>query len=732
MGRRRAQKSPPTSSAKPSPGRSGSRELAVTAVAVLMLVAGLAVWQRRPAGSPVSVAAPIAPPSILLITLDTTRADRLGSYGYQGARTPNLDRLARDGVRFERALSPVPLTLPAHASLMTGRQPFSHGVRNNGHFVLPDDVPTLASLLAARGYDTAAFVSSFVLDRQFGLARGFARYDDGLDQAPPGTATPLESERRGDRTLAAAESWLREPGRGQAGRPYFLWLHLYDPHEPYAPPSPFREQLAGHPYDGEIAFDDALIGRLLATSGYGTGASPLVVVAGDHGESLGEHGESTHGLFVYEAALRVPLIVSWPGVLAPAVVARTVRLIDVAPTLTDLVGAGGIDGVEGESLRPLFSGQGSVDEPPPAYAETYFPQHFMQWAPLRAIEAGRWKYIDAPEPELYDMQADRAEQRNLAGDEPARTASLKRALEGMTGTGSGRQAATPLTAEARERLASLGYLSAAPQPAPSTAKLPDPKRMVSLYERLLQGNRALAEGKPAVAANLAREVLAKDRGNAFAQLVLGRASLAAGHYQEAVKALKAYVAIVPGSADAHHWMALAHLRSGDRQQALAEEEAALALDPRHTAALSLKAGLLFSSGRRDEGLQLLKGAADADPDNLTLRLELADLLTDAGRFEEAEVAYRRVTAARPSDSRALLGLGLVLGATVRPTEALAALDEAVRADSENVEARFARAEILEQQGRLDGARADYEAVAAASTRPDLRREADRRLRGIQR
>jgi arylsulfatase A-like enzyme/Tfp pilus assembly protein PilF len=699
----------------------------VAAVVALALAAGVAVWQRRPVGTPASVAAPATPPSILLVTLDTTRADRLGSYGYADADTPNLDRLARDGVRFERALSPVPLTLPAHASLMTGRHPFSHGVRNNGHFILPDDVPTLAALLSSRGYDTAAFVSSFVLDRQFGLARGFARYDDGLDEAPVGTATPLESERRGDRTLAAAESWLREPDRAQGGRPYFLWVHLYDPHEPYAPPPPFREQFAGRPYDGEIAFDDALVGRLLAASGYGSGTSPLVVVAGDHGESLGEHGESTHGLFVYEAALRVPLIVSWPGVLAPAVVTQPARLVDLAPTIADLGGAGTLQGAEGQTLRPLLMGRGDGDEPPPAYAETYFPQYFMQWAPLRAIEAGRWKYIDAPEPELYDMQADRAEQRNLVGEEPARAASLKRALEGMTGAGTGRQASTPLTAEARERLASLGYLSAAaPKPVEATASLPDPKRMVPLYEQLLQGNRALAEGKPAVAAGLARAVLAKDRGNAFAQLVLGRAALAAGQHREAIDALKAYASAVPGSADAHHWMALAYLRMGDRARALAEEEAALAIDPRLHAALALKAGLLFSDGRRDEGLRVLRDAVQREPDDTALRTELADLLTDARQLQDAEGEYRKVLAARPRDTRALLGLGLVLGASGRTAAALEPLTQAVEAEPGNSEARFARAEILESLGRLSEARADFARVAKETDRQDLRQIATRR------
>jgi choline-sulfatase len=713
------------------------RRALVLGLAALLAVGGGLAWYvggtgTGAGGGPSGATTPTRAPDILLITLDTTRADRLGSYGYGAAATPHLDRLAREGVRFERALSPVPLTLPAHASLMTSRDPFRHGVRNNGHFVLPDDVPTLAEALAARGYDTAAFVSSFVLDRQFGLARGFGHYDDALDDPVPGQFVSLELERRGDRTVAAARAWLGEAARRDAGRPYFVWVHLYDAHEPYAPPSPFRERFEGRPYDGELAFQDAVVGELLEATGFGGAASPLVVVAGDHGESLGEHGESTHGLFVYDGVLRVPLIVAWPPRVRPATVSTPVRLVDLAPTILDLAGGPGLDGADGLTLRGLLEGRGRADEPAPAYAETYFPEFFMQWAPLRALHAGRWKYIDAPEPELYDLTADPAEQVNLAARELARAATMKRALEGTVGAGRGRLASTPISGEARERLTSLGYLSAAaPQPADAAGHRPDPKRMLPLYERLLEGNRQLGIGAAPRAARLAREVLAQDAGNAFAQLLLGRAALAGGQPSDAIAALTAYLAVVPGSADAHHWMALAHLQLGDRARALAEEEAALVLDPRHTAALGLKAGLLFSSGRRDEALRLLVEASARDAANVSLRLELADLLTDAGRYQEAETAFRAVLDRRPRDARALVGHGLALGALGRPGEALAAFTSAVEADPRHVEARFGRGEVLEQLGRLDEARADFSFVATSAERSDLRRVAAEKLKTLR-
>jgi arylsulfatase A-like enzyme/Flp pilus assembly protein TadD len=696
----------------------------VAAIAVVAAIAGVLFWLRRP------VAAPASPPkpNVLLITLDTTRADHLGSYGDVSAATPNLDRLAAGGVRFEQALSSVPLTLPSHASLMTGRQPFSHGVRNNGYFSLAADVPTLAQSFAASGYDTAAFVSSFVLDRQFGLARGFSTYDDTLDHEPSGGDVSLELERRGDRTVAAAAAWLA----AHAVRPFFLWVHLYDPHEPYAAPSPFREQFAGRPYDGEIAFVDSLAGVLI---GKAAGSPALIVVAGDHGESLGDHGESTHGLFVYESALHVPLIIAGAGIAKPAVVKQPVRLVDVAPTVAELAGLATPAGVDGQSLRPLMTGAAAGDNPAPVYAETYFPQFFMGWSPLRSIRVGRWKYIEAPEPELYDLSTDAGERSNVLDREASTGASLRRALESMAAAGAGKMSPMPLSDQARQRLASLGYVSAVATAheagGGADRARPDPKKMVAVFERLLEGNRSLASGRPAAAAQIAREVMARDAGNAFARLLLGRAALALGQNRDAMAALKGYLELVPQSADAHHWTALAALRLGDRARALAEEEAALALDPRHGSALALRAGLLFTSGRADEGIASLRTAIREDPANDALALELADLLSDAHRFAEAEPEYRRVLEKRPRDARALTGFGTLLAVTDRLEPALEQLTRALEVDDRNEEARFARADVYARLGRAAESRADYQRLARSAARPDLREAARRALAGAQ-
>jgi arylsulfatase A-like enzyme/Flp pilus assembly protein TadD len=690
---------------------------------LIVLAASLVVTAWWVARGRAAAVAPASRPNVLVITLDTTRADRIGSYGYNGASTVHLDRLAAEGVRFERALSPAPLTLPAHASLMTGRQPYGHGVRNNGYFSLGSDVPTLARALASAGYETAAFVSAFVLDRQFGLAQGFAHYDDALDRAAAGGSS-LENERRGDRTVQAAVRWLatRAPGR-----PFFVWVHLFDPHDPYTPPSPFREQFAAHPYDGEIAFSDTLIGTLLDAVGYPTSPA-LVVVAGDHGESLGEHGESTHGLFVYEGALRVPLVMAGAGIVSAAVVAEPVRLIDVAPTVLDLLGLESLRGAEGRSLRPQIAGSSRGDDRP-VYAETYFPQFFMGWAPLRALRVGRWKFIDAPEPELYDLSVDAGERTNVIAREPARADSLRRALASTLAAHADKTTPMPMSEDARQRLASLGYVSvAAPQTA-GEARGTDPKRMVAVFERLLEGNRALTSGNAQGAAAIATEVLRQDAGNAFARLLQGRAALALNRNREAIASFEAYVSLVPQSADAHHWTALAALRLGDRERALAEEEAAVALDPRHTSAIALRAGLLLSLGRAEEGIAALRKASGEDPSNDVLLLELADLLTDARQFREAEAEYRRVLAAQPSNGRALAGLGLVLAATDRFAAALDPLSRAVDVNPGDEEARLARAEVLGALGRTAEARAQFEHLARTAARPDIRKAAVAALGG---
>ena len=417
--------------------------------------------------------APPAATSVVIITLDTTRADRLSPYGMMNSPMPGLERLAREGVVFDQATSVAPLTLPAHASLFTGLLPTKHQVRDNADRPLAEDFVTLAEVLKGRGFQTGAFVGSIVLDRARGLAQGFDRYDGvDLDRAPPGSHAARARQRRGDEVMTEALRWLE--GIGEA--PFLLWAHLYDPHRPYDPPPDYFARY-GDPYIGEIAFADAQIGRLLDTlDARRLTNRTIVVVAGDHGESLGEHGERDHGVFVYESVLKVPLIVRAPSI-APHRVGAVVRLTDVMPTVLDLLRmpATASDGV---SLVELLSNR-RADLGLEAYSESLYPRRFG-WSPLHALREGRYKLIDAPRPELYDLERDPFEERNIYQERPTTSAAMMRRLRTLAAGG----ASAPASAspELAAQLSSLGYIgSPVPQLPPGTT-LPDPKDCIGLFK----------------------------------------------------------------------------------------------------------------------------------------------------------------------------------------------------------------------------------------------------------
>jgi choline-sulfatase len=418
-------------------------------------------------------AAPAAPVSVVMITLDTTRADRLSPYGFMNVSLPHLERLARDGVVFDQATSVAPMTLPAHTSLFTGLFPPRHGVRDNADPALAETETTLAKVLRARGLPTGAFVGSLVLDPGRGLKQGFDEYR-GVDST--GRTGPAGRQRRADAVVDDALRWVDAVG----GSPYFLWVHLYDAHVPYDPPEPYASIYGHNPYVGEIAFADSQIGRLLgALDARQLMERTIVVVAGDHGESLGDHGEQDHGVFVYESVLRVPLIIRAPAV-SPRRVGAVVRLVDVMPTVLDLLGipAPRADGV---SLVELLTGERSTLDLE-AYSESEYPRR-LGWSPLRALRDGRFKLIDAPRPELYDLDRDPFEERNLYDERPATAAAMTRRLQVLARSPSatGRESPTALLSNLIAELAALGYVgSPAPRTFNVSEPLPDPKDCIGL------------------------------------------------------------------------------------------------------------------------------------------------------------------------------------------------------------------------------------------------------------
>jgi arylsulfatase A-like enzyme/Tfp pilus assembly protein PilF len=727
-GRPDAQRTPPAPAASRI-NRRRARLVALVVVPAAILAAVVFGVLRH--------AAPAAPPgssrlNVLLVTLDTTRADHIGCYGHASARTPTLDRLAAEGARFEQASSPAPITFAAHCSIFTGLYPFEHGARGNGDFYLTDRVATLATVLHKTGYRTAAFVSAFVLDRRYGLARGFDVYDDRLDTAAGAQVIDIEAERRGDRTVSALSAWLDAYARDRAA-PFLVWLHLYDPHTPYAPPSPFREAFVDAPYDGEIAFDDALLGSLLDQLGrLGLRDQTLVVVVGDHGESLGDHGEETHSMFVYESAIRVPFIVWKPGLVpSGGVVREPVRLTDVAPSILELAGVPGLSTSSGRSL--VADMRGARIAAPPVYSETLAPQLNMNWAPLRSVRDERWKLIDAPRPELYDLQQDPGELRNRATEQPQTLRALTGLLARVAGAGQGAMNRAPVDAATRSRLAALGYIGAGSgaQTRPGLASARDPKDFILLYNRLNKASRASRERRFSDALPILRDVLGKDPQNAFAQLTLGDVYLGLGEHAKAIEHYRAYLDLVPPTAYVHHLVAVCYLRLGQQQRAMQEAAAALAIDPRFSDARILR-GTVFEERREyDAAVAEFRAATQTDPAKVMIRLDLAKVLIEAGRNEDAQSEYETILRQQPDFPPALADFGALCMKRGKLQEAETILARALALDPEQQEARFNLATIYQRQARTGEAVTEYRRVVdGKSTSPGLRRAATEHLRAL--
>jgi arylsulfatase A-like enzyme len=448
-----------------------------------------------------------AGPSVLLITLDTTRADKLGVYGNKNGITPSLDALAQRCWVFDRCETSVPQTMPSHATILSGWYPYHHTVRKNMETLVPEAVPLIAEEFRNKGYATGAFVSAWVLEGRYGFARGFDIYDDSFTKK----TFKKEAERRADKTLKAADDWLRK----QSGR-WFCWVHLFDPHEPYAPPEPYATQFKGHLYDGEIAFmDDALgslFGVLLAR---GQLENTIVVVCGDHGESLGEHGEQTHGLFLYEATTRVPLLIHLPGQIIQHRIADPVGLVDISPTLRELCGLESplADGV---SLAPLLLGQ--QWKPSAIYMESMDSLLAYGWAPLYGRVENNYKYILAPREELYNLSSDQAEQANLAKREVGEATQMREALQHIVGQKPEvKSQSLQLDKEEMQALMSLGYIAGTP--GLKGASYADPKDKIEEYIALQESRRLVNEKKANEAAVLLERLY--DGGTRSVQVLFG-------------------------------------------------------------------------------------------------------------------------------------------------------------------------------------------------------------------
>ncbi len=688
----------------------GSLKFLAAAVPLLLSIAGCS---REDGGGP--------PANLVLVTLDTVRADHLGAYGAAAAVTPALDRLAREGIRFEQVSAQVPLTLPSHATILSGLLPPHHGLRNNGIGTFPDGPATLATLLAGAGYRTGAFVGAFVLDRRFGLGRGFEVYDDEILR-DPGAGTVLEAERPGREVMDRALAWLGQPATDTA-RPFFLWIHLYDAHAPYVPPSPWRERHPGRPYDGEISAVDEQVGRLLQElQQRGLAERTVVAVAADHGEGLGDHGEQTHGLLLYETTLRVPLLLRGPGLPAGTVIRTPVALVDLAPTLAGLLGRS-LPPPAGRALdgRDLSAGLRDGGEPAPAdlYAETRYPATFG-WSPLASLRRRDLKYIAAPRPELYDLAQDPGENNDLSdrsdrSDPKAGFAARLAAIE----AGAVEAPRSAPDAETRARLASLGYAAGSPPPPaprrdPSTA--PDPRRMVDLFQRYERAHNQLKGGEVEPALASLEELVAEDPRNPVFRGELARAFRDRGETGRAVPLFRQAAADAPDDPEAWYNLAAALQAAGQPAEARHALERALHLDPARPEAHNTLALALLAEGKPEAALQELRTAVSLDARDATALNNLGNVLRTLGRLDEAAEAYRRSAAVAPRYAEPWNGLGTLEVERDRPAGALSYFDRALALAPSYHEVRLNRGIALQMAGEGEAAAAAYRDFLDATRR----------------
>ncbi|HEV8130574.1 MAG TPA: sulfatase-like hydrolase/transferase [Acidobacteriota bacterium] len=621
--------------------------------------------------------------NVLLITIDTLRADYLSCYGGKKAPTPNIDALAARGVRFANAFAQVPLTPPSHACILTGAYPQAHKIRDIGGFVLDGTIPTLATITRDAGFETAAFIGAAVLNRHFGLNRGFNNYNDDMMGQDPGERLPgVVAEIHGDVVTRRAVDWLKSSAsRGlgiQPGKNFFLWVHYYDPHFPYDPPEPFRSRAGKDLYGGEVAYTDAQIGQLLkGLADQHLQDRTLIMLLSDHGESLGEHGENTHGVFLYDSTMRVPLILAGPGVPGERVVTQQVRSIDVMPTIADYLGISNGGRVQGTSLMPAIA-LGQLVRTNYSFMETLYPKTHLGWSELRGMRTDEWKVIIAPKPELYKLASDRGESKNVVTQNPTVADQLQKKIWEITGPPRSIEKVElrPVDEQTRQQLQSLGYASAgARRELRIDMSGPDPKDRTLVLQSMDRAADLINHDRFAAAVPLLENLLPQDPTNPLLYRHLG---LCFQRMKEFRKALRVYQQAVENKADTDRTyaeMGNIYVRLGDLNRAaqlleqsakinatdlqtlenlantylqlgrLDEAERALrsilAQNNRHAAAYNLYGILEIQRNQSDLARGYFQKAVELNPNLTEVYMNLGLLAEGAGQTEQARSYYKK-------------------------------------------------------------------------------------------
>jgi arylsulfatase A-like enzyme/Flp pilus assembly protein TadD len=682
--------------------------------------------------------------NVILITVDTLRADKIGCYGNAFVRTPTMDAFAARGIRYERCISQTPLTLPSHTTLLTGTLPAFHGVRDNGGFVVPSELVTMAEAFKAKGYDTAAFVAAYVLDSKWGLNQGFDTYFDKFDLSRFEKISLGEVQRPANEVIDEALGWLEKKKNGK----FFAWIHLYDPHTPYAPPEPFKSEYLHNPYLGEIAYTDTQLARLQDfLDRNGLRDNLFLVLTADHGESLGEHEETTHGFFVYQAALHVPLIVVTPfpelqGRTSP----ETVGLVDVMPTVLEMAGIPAPPQVQGASLVPSFFRPGAAKERL-AYAETYYPRYHYGWSELRSVQDSRFKLILAPMPELYDLDRDPGEEKNLAYLEKKVFEDLS-ARAGVLMEEAGRNALEvdlkKVDEETREKLAALGYVGSFTESSKLKGqKLANPKDKIGVFNALSKARESGLGGDPEEAIKTIRAIIAEDPTIADAHFGLGNVLYKARRFEEAVESFKRSLELKPDDSfaviniancyqamrrsDEAEKFVLDYLARGfddsqlffllgtlmvnhnEPEKAVPYFEKCLAGNPRSASAHNgLAAIYLNRSGVGDlaRAEEHLNSAMAINPTLMSVRYNMAQLREKQNKLAEAADLYLGEIRDSPKSYKALFNLSRIYRNMGREDEEYETLRKTIEAEPAFPIAYFYLARIHLRRGR------DYEEALA--------------------
>lgn len=629
---------------------------------------------QPPAASSDQKAPQLKPLNVVVVTVDTLRADRLRCYGYTDIETPALDGLAQRGVLFEHAVAQTPLTPPSHASIFTGQNPNVHKVRNTGGFILQPSARPLARILQEQGWDTAAFIGSAVLKKLFGFDNGFNLYDDEMPRPGKRNEFREDPERKASVVVDHAIAWLDQRS---SAKPFFLWVHLYDPHLPYKPPPEFARKYRSRPYDGEVAYTDTQIGRLLEAIGRKSPADKTVIaVLSDHGESLGEHGEQTHGIFLYDATLHIPFLMAGPGIPPGLRVTQQVRTIDFLPTLLEVLGGATPSGIQGVSLAPAF--QAGSPESDVSYAETLYPKMNMNWSELRAIRTSRWKYIRAPKPELYDLAADPHELNNVIqqhGPEVGKFEAHLKQLISPDGSGTEKVDTAMVNERVMDQLKSLGYLSGAGGRSfelDGTGK--DPKDAVEILKLIDEAESSETNLPQARRIALLQEALAKDPQNPSLYYQLGGHLEKTGQYDRALELYRTAVSKGIESSRLHSRIADLLVRRGDKDAAIVQYEKAAQINP-----------------------------ADLDSQS-----NLATAYLEKGRLDDAEKVFRWILSNDSTFAAAHNGMGLVFIQRRNPAGARSYFERAAQLDPDLVEVHMNLGLIYEMAGDKPRARASFQ------------------------